>query len=227
MYRRIPDREELQAGAARLVAEDELSDTEIAQRCGITRRTLMRWKKQPTIQREIDENLGLIELHSEVRMLSERQKRIADMDIRFQELQGIVRQRAKSSEMRGVPGGSTGLMRRRKGSFRRRHGRTGLDPVCDYELDITLLREERRLIAKVAKALGQWQRPKYKPIAVPTSTAVPSGKQHWAALLIADGTRSDLEIAATCGINRRTLARWKEQPSFRTRVAEVRTTIFR
>jgi hypothetical protein len=123
--------------------------------------------------------------------------------------------------MTGVPGGSTGLMRRRKISFRRPHG-----PLCDYELDTGLLRESRRLLVAVAKALGQWQRPKYRPIACSTNTIVASGKQHRAALLIADGTSWDLEIAAACGINRRTLARWKEQPSFRTRVAEVRTTIF-
>jgi len=112
-------------------------------------------------------------------------------------------------------------MRRRKVSFRKPHG-----PLCDYELDTGLLRESRRLLVAVAKALGQWQRPKYRPIACSTNTIVASGKQHRAALLIADGTSWDLEIAAACGINRRTLARWKEQPSFRTRVAEVRTTIF-
>jgi hypothetical protein len=36
MYKKIPDRENLYARAAILAAEDELSDTEIAQRCGIT-----------------------------------------------------------------------------------------------------------------------------------------------------------------------------------------------
>jgi hypothetical protein len=159
MYRRIQDREELQAGAARLVAEDELSDNEIARFCGITRRTLMRWKKQPAIQQEIDEHLRLIKLQSEVRMLSERRDRIADMDMRWQDLQGIVRQRAKSPEMRDVPGGRTGLMRRRKGSFSRRHGRTGLNPACDYEVDIALLREERRLLKAVAKALDSGRGP--------------------------------------------------------------------
>lgn len=35
---------------------------------------------------------------------------------------------------------------------------------------------------------------------------------------------SDLEISAACGINRRTLARWKERPGFRVRVGELRTT---
>src|SRR5260370_37416223 len=114
MYRRIRDRRELHTGACRLVAEDELFDTEIGQRCGITRRTLMRWKKQPAIQQEIDEQLRLIELHSEVRMLSERQGGIADIEIRWQELQGIVRQGAKSPEIRGVPCGSTGRRRPRK-----------------------------------------------------------------------------------------------------------------
>jgi DNA invertase Pin-like site-specific DNA recombinase len=45
MYRKIPDREKLKAAAASLAAEDELSDNEIARFCGITRRTLIRWKK--------------------------------------------------------------------------------------------------------------------------------------------------------------------------------------
>ncbi len=46
MPKKIPCHEETQVRAAILVAEDELSDTEIARLCGITRRTLMRWKKQ-------------------------------------------------------------------------------------------------------------------------------------------------------------------------------------
>jgi hypothetical protein len=155
-------------------------------------------------------------------MISERQERIANMDARWQKLQDLIRTRVNSPEMRGVPGDSTGLMRRRKISFRRPHG-----PLCDYELDRGLLREMSRLEVAAAKALGQWQTPKYQPTAFPTTTIVPSGKQHRAALLIADGTRSDLDIAAACRINRRTLARWKAQPSFRARVAEVRTTVFR
>ena len=150
MYKKIPDRENLYARAAILAAEDELSDIEIAQSCGITRRTLMRWKKQPAIQQKINEHLRLIQLHSEVGMISERQNRVLHLEMKFQDLQGIIR-----------------------------------------------------------------------------APAVPSGKKHRAALFIADGTRSDLEIAAACGVNRRTLARWKEQPSFRTRVADARTTVFR
>ena len=217
MYKRLPDRKELQESAAILAAEDDLSDNEIAQHCGITRRTLMRWEKQSAIQQKIDEHLRLSKQNFERQMIVERQMRIADMAVMLQKLKDIIWERAKTPEMRGVPGGSTGLMRRRKVSFRKPHG-----PLFDYELDTGLLRESRRLLVAVAKALGQWQRPKYQPIAGPTSISVPSGKQHRAALLIADGTSWDLEIAAACGINRRTLARRKEQPNFRTRVAEVR-----
>ena len=224
MYKRIPDGEKLQARAAALAAEDELSDTKISQLCGITRRTLIRWKKQPAIRQKIDEHLRLIQLHSEVEMISERQKRVLHLDIRFQELQRLIQERGSSPEMRGVPGGSSGLMRRRIVAFSRRHGRL---PIYGYQLDIPLLREERRLSNTAAKAVGQWRAPKYQPTASPTSAPVPSGKQHRAALFIADGMRSDLEIAAACGINRRTLARWKEQPSFRTRVAEARIAVFR
>jgi DNA invertase Pin-like site-specific DNA recombinase len=69
MYRRMPDREKVQARAAILAAEDELSDTEIARLCGITRRTLIRWKKQPSMRQKKDEHLRLIQLHSEVEMI--------------------------------------------------------------------------------------------------------------------------------------------------------------
>lgn len=224
MYRKIPDRENLHARAAILAAEDELSDIEIAQRCGITRRTLIRWKKQPAIQQKINEHLRLIQLHSEVGMISERQNRVLHLEMKFQDLQGIIRARASSPEMRGVAGGSTGLMRRSIVAFSQRHGRVA---QYNYRLDTALLGAEMRLLKAAAKAVGQWKTPKYQPTASPTSTAVPSGKKHRAALFIADGTRSDLEIAAACGVNRRTLARWKEQPSFRTRVADARTTVFR
>jgi hypothetical protein len=223
MHKGISDREKLHARAAILAAEDELSDTEIAQLCGITRRTLIRWKKQPAIRQKIDEHVRLIQLDSEVAMISERQKRVLHLDRRFQELQGIIRARGSSPEMRGAAGGSTGLMRRSIVAFSQRHGRLA---EYNYRLDTALMGKQMRLLNEAAKAVGQCQTPKYQPTVVPTSTKVPSGKKHRAALFIADGTRSDLEIAAACGVNRRTLARWKEQPSFRARVADVRTAVF-
>jgi hypothetical protein len=183
----------------------------------------MRWKKQPAVQQKINEHLRLSKQQSEAQMIFARHERIAFMETRWYQLQGIIRERAKSPEMRGVPGGSTGLLRRRKVPLSRRRDMLA---GCDYEVDIGLLNEMSRLEVSVAKALGQWKEPKYRPVALPTSAAVPSGKQHRAALLIADATRSDLEIATACGINRRTVARWKEQPSFRTRVAELQTTVF-
>ena len=103
MYKRIPDRDTLQARAAILAAEDDMSDDEIAQHCGITRRTLLRWKKQSAIQQKIDEYLRLSKQNSERQMIVERQMRIADMAVMLQKLKDTIRERAKSPEMRGVP----------------------------------------------------------------------------------------------------------------------------
>jgi DNA-binding transcriptional MerR regulator len=153
MFKRLPDRKELQESAAIFAAEDDLPDSEIAQHCGITRRTLMRWKKQSAIQQKIDEHLRRSKQDSERQMIVERQMRIADMSVMLQKLEDIIRERANSPEMKDVPGGDTGLMRRRKISFRRPQG-----PLCDYELDTGLLRESRRLLMAVARALGQMLR---------------------------------------------------------------------
>jgi len=97
MYKKIPDRDKLQAGAAILAAEDEMSDSEIAHRCRITRRTLMRWKKQPSFQRKIDEHLRLSKLESESQTLVERQKQIADMDCIWKGLHDLLDTRPNSS----------------------------------------------------------------------------------------------------------------------------------
>ena len=80
MYKKIPGREELQVQAAILIAEDDLSDSEIAQRCGITRRTLMRWKKESSIQQKIEEQLRRSKSESEQQIVVERQMRIAGME---------------------------------------------------------------------------------------------------------------------------------------------------
>jgi predicted DNA-binding protein YlxM (UPF0122 family) len=90
MHKKIPDCEALQARAALLAAADELSDNEIAQHCGITRRTLMRWKKQSAIQQKIDEYLRLSKQNSERQMIVERQTRIADMAVMLQKLKNII-----------------------------------------------------------------------------------------------------------------------------------------
>src|SRR5271154_40333 len=131
MHKKIPDREKLQTRAAILAAEDELSDTEIARQCGISRRTLMRWKNQPAMQEKIDEHLGRIQRHSEVRIMAERRQRIIPLDILWQELQAVVERRVNSPKMQGIPGGNTGLLRRRKVSFRKSHGGS---EVYNYQL---------------------------------------------------------------------------------------------
>jgi transcriptional regulator with XRE-family HTH domain len=70
------------AKAAQLVAEDRLSDEQIAARIGITRRQLDRWKKDPIFSAYVEETAqqlaeairgkGLVELQNRVAALNKR-----------------------------------------------------------------------------------------------------------------------------------------------------------
>src|SRR5690349_10111989 len=146
MFRKISNRDGVQIRAGRMLAEDKLSDSEIALQCRITRRTLIRWKREPAFQRIIDAQLTLSSQHAETELFRERQYLIAGLDACWENMKQIIRIRAKSPEMKGVPGGQTGLLRR-KGQAR---------GVANYELDRPLLMEMRKLEVEASKLLGQW-----------------------------------------------------------------------
>jgi hypothetical protein len=102
--------------------------------------------------------------------------------------------------------------------------------MVDYHLDCRLLRAMRRLEVQVSKQLNQWQKPLTTPALVPLAETEGrvsefwSGKRERAAFLCADDTKSDIEIAAACGMNRRTLYRLKRDVGFVQRVEEIRTS---
>jgi hypothetical protein len=222
MYKKIADRDQVQVRAAVLAAKDELSDTQIAQQCSITRRTLIRWKKNPGFQSKVAEHLRLNQLDSWMRRISHRQEQLESANQVWQRLQELIRARGNSPEMAHIPGGTTGLLRRRKvfGSQQQK----GRKLAADYELDRVVLQTMRRLEVAASKATGQWQRPLVKEEigAYRHTTPLAIDKQERAATLAAGGQVSDTKIAAACGIDRRTLGRWRRQARFCARVIELR-----
>jgi hypothetical protein len=52
-----------------------------------------------------------------------------------------------------------------------------------------------------------------------------SNKKRESAVLVAEDLRPDVEIAQTCGIHKATLERWKQHPTFRARVDEIRASL--
>ena len=210
--------------AALLVSEDELSDAEIAQRCGINRRTLTRWKKRPKFLVLTEENGRHWKQDCESQGIAKRQPRIAVLQEIWQSLEHIVEIRAAIPEMQSVPGGKTGLLLRRR-TVLRRSGH--VEVMVDYRLDAKLLRTLRKIEVFAATVL--WQ---YPPLdqsvrgeGIPEtarSTRPWSGKQERASLLAAQDELPDTEIARQCAITRRTLTRWRGQAEFQRRTAEHR-----
>ena len=214
----------IQDRAAQLVAEDELSDSQIGRLCGIDRRTLTRWKKRLQFQEKIEQIRTVWKQELEGNSVSARLEHLALLDWSWKAMLEFVDHRARSPEMQNVPGGKTGLLYSRQKSF---VSSGEVHILKDYYLDVKLLKALRRLEVRAAKQSGQWGRPlsaqpglRLPPPHI-SGTAL-SGKREQAANLAARDQLPDAEIAAGCRINRRTLSRWRREPEFQARIQECR-----
>jgi hypothetical protein len=142
-------RSELAAG---LVADDELTNDEIADRCGVSRPALQKWKARPEFMARVEEHLEAYRQAVLRHGVAVLERRVAALDDRWRHLRRIIDERATSPLMRGVPGGTTGLLARtarglgRGDSFR---------VVDEFTLDRGLLRELREHETQAARELGQ------------------------------------------------------------------------
>ncbi len=94
--------------AALLVAQDDLTNEEIAARLGVTRRSLQVWKEAPEFAARVRELVTAMAEAVKGQGIAERQNRVAALNDRWEKLHGVIAARAK--EMAGVPGGDTGLL---------------------------------------------------------------------------------------------------------------------
>jgi hypothetical protein len=134
--------------AAGLVAEDQLSDAEIASQLGITREGLRKWRRQPEFQERVRDVQQQIRAAIVARGIVERQNRVDALNRRWQLMRDVIE--ARASDMQGVPGGETGLLLRT-------YKRVGRDDYQEeYAVDVGLLRELRAHEEQAAKELGQW-----------------------------------------------------------------------
>jgi len=139
--------------AAIMLAEDRYPDEKIAEVCGISRRTLDRWKNNQVFaakveavsKRYADRALkhGLARIERRIQVLSDVHERILQ----------VIDARAEDKSLSTVPGGATGLLV---------HDVKGVGKGNDFRLvniytaDVSLLRELRAIEEQIAKELGQW-----------------------------------------------------------------------
>ena len=101
--------------SARLVADDNRSDDEIAAEVGISRTQLNRWKQNPEFRRRVEEHVALWREEIRKKGLAIKERRIQSYIDDFEAIQAIRRERSDSYQ--ATPGGKTGYVILEKKNF--------------------------------------------------------------------------------------------------------------
>jgi hypothetical protein len=139
-----------------LVADDHLTDEDIAANVGISSKQLVRWKKQPEFAAKVDELVAEFDRTVRLRGIAVRARRIESYLADWDDIQTILRERGAQLKAEGVDGSeepyaggaSTGYI------YRDYRGKDADRAV--YQFDAALFREARALREQLAKELGQW-----------------------------------------------------------------------
>lgn len=149
------DREE----AARLLAEDEQTDIEIATRVGVTDRSLRAWKAHPDFKARVDELARELGAPALRHAIGKRNRRVAALNSRWQAMQAVIAARGADPAMQSIPGGSTGLLvveeaeTVMEGAEDNKKARV---VPLKVKVDTGLLKELRDHERQAAQELGQW-----------------------------------------------------------------------
>lgn len=138
--------------AARLVAEDEISDREIAAKVGVHIGTLERWKLAKAFKARVEEIAKTLGDRCLKYAIARKGRRMAALQDRWERMQRVIAERAAAPEMEGVPGGETGALVHTQKSI---GGGPAAQVVDEYAFDAALFKELREHEKQAAEELGQ------------------------------------------------------------------------
>src|SRR5438270_5300704 len=104
--------------AAELVADDGLSDGQIAQELGINRKTLERWRKIAELRARVKSITEAAQKQALEHVIANQYGRIGFLNEMWLGLRRVIDARAIDPAMERAPGGKTGLLVRRLRSIR-------------------------------------------------------------------------------------------------------------
>jgi hypothetical protein len=141
--------------AAALVAQEKLTEVEIAKKVGVSRRSLQNWKTEPEFQAEVRKHYDAWRDHLMERGVASKERRLYRLNDRWRRLQTVIDERAKDPRFQNVAGGKTGAL-----CYTVKTVGSGTDArvVPIYEVDVGLFREIREIEAQAAQELGHWER---------------------------------------------------------------------
>ncbi|PYS52435.1 MAG: hypothetical protein DMF68_01620 [Acidobacteria bacterium] len=139
--------------AASLVAEDSLTDEQIAERLKINRATLHRWKTHPDFEAKVREIVEETRSRLLARGILAKQNRLEALRDRQERMTEVIERRAV--ENKDYPGGgATGLIVRDVKGIGKGED---FERVEVYMVDTSLLKELREHEKQAAIELGEWQ----------------------------------------------------------------------
>lgn len=136
--------------AAALLAQDELTDEQIATAVGVSRATLAKWKRLPEFAAEIERIRARFRAVVESHALGTVAGRMQEYEDRHERMKAVIAARAEAGG--DAPGAATGLLVK---TFKIVGGQDSY-PVEEWQVDTGLLKELRELEKQVSIEQGQW-----------------------------------------------------------------------
>lgn len=138
--------------AALMLAEDELSDEEIALHCGVSRQTIANWKKDSGFAGLVGDQVGRLNAAMLRLPIAKKRERLKTLNTLHQKAMRVIEERSADMEDEATATGTGLLVRQIK------IVRNGDDVTVqrEYAVDVPLMREIRALEEQAAKELGQW-----------------------------------------------------------------------
>ena len=135
------------------MAEDALTDEQIAERCGISRQSLDAWKRHPEFATRVASIIEDMRAALLARGIAAKQNRLDGYNDMYQRLRALIEERGKAEDVQGIAGGNTGLLVHRErviggGKYAQR--------VDEYEYDAAVPAELRAVAKQAAQELGEW-----------------------------------------------------------------------
>lgn len=153
------------ARAAVLLAEDELTDEQIADEVGVTRRQLARWKHDPEFNALIGDHVGQLQATALKFSIAKKHKRMEALDRLHRKALDVIDLRAQRFTVQAdspeeavrkmfgsntPPEAATGLLVRKETITA-----SGMTST-EWTFDASLVKEIRELQKQAATELGQW-----------------------------------------------------------------------
>lgn len=138
--------------AAVLLAEDELSDVEIAEQVGVNDATIWRWKQYPEFAARVGDHVGQLQAAMLRYRVAKKRERMRVLDELHTKLLTVIDERAVEYE-NDAPGAGTGLVTK---TYRMIGTGREATLVTEWGVDNTTVRQILSVEEQAAKELGQW-----------------------------------------------------------------------